>query len=416
MNNTIVGLIRRNKLLFENFSYISLLQLFIIVSPLITYPYLIGVLGKELYGWIVTTQVLNSYACIFINFGTDSVCARFVSVSRDNNRELSQIVSAVLVGKLVLWLFTTIVCVSIILAIPSYREHWLVFLLAYGQTLESVLFPQYFFQGVEKMKISSVLNICVKLVFILLIFLTVKSTNDYLLVPTFYSIGFFFAGLISIYIIKRSYNIKFYFPPRKTVLYYLKESSPLFATDLICTIKDKLNYFFLGAISMGDMVIYDFGVKITAMLSKPCTVIATVVFPRLSKTRNVNMFKRILLLSLIAVIGLTLVANIFLSDITMFMLHEKIDLLPLRIFTLAPIFLTVSSFICSNCYIAFGFNKYTLYSILVTTAGYLCLLLVMIITNNMNSLYAFVLLAVASYFIEMVYRLITCRKLLKLVK
>ena len=41
---------------------------------------------------------------------------------------------------------------------------------------------------------------------------------------------------------------------------------------------------------------------------------------------------------------------------------------------------------------------------------------IMIITNNMNSLYAFVLLAVASYFIEMVYRLITCRKLLKLVK
>ena len=41
-----------------NFSYLSVLQIFIIVFPLLTYPYLIRVIGLELYGVVLYGQTL----------------------------------------------------------------------------------------------------------------------------------------------------------------------------------------------------------------------------------------------------------------------------------------------------------------------------------------------------------------------
>ena len=41
-------LLKRHSVLFENFTYISILQIFVILAPLLTYPYLVRVLGSDL--------------------------------------------------------------------------------------------------------------------------------------------------------------------------------------------------------------------------------------------------------------------------------------------------------------------------------------------------------------------------------
>lgn len=49
----------RNKTILANFSYLSLLQVFAILFPLLTYPYLLRVIGLELYGVIIFAQSYN---------------------------------------------------------------------------------------------------------------------------------------------------------------------------------------------------------------------------------------------------------------------------------------------------------------------------------------------------------------------
>ena len=69
----------RNKTVLVNFSYLSILQIFTIVFPLLTYPYLLRVVGLELYGVLVFAQTIISYVSLVINFGFNMSGARNVA-------------------------------------------------------------------------------------------------------------------------------------------------------------------------------------------------------------------------------------------------------------------------------------------------------------------------------------------------
>ena len=70
----------------------------------------------------------------------------------------------------------------------------------------------------------------------------VKKQEDAFLVPIIYSFGYFVGGFISLYLIVFKMKIKLVCPNLKSSILYIKDSSSIFATDIICAIKDKLSY------------------------------------------------------------------------------------------------------------------------------------------------------------------------------
>lgn len=407
-------LVYSNYTIVENFTYVTILQAFILLAPLITYPYLVRVLGIDLYGVVITAQVLASYASIIIDFGSNAVCAKFVSINRNNKEVLSEIVSSVLIVRGVLSLICFVVYCIIVYLVPTYRTYASLFLLSYGMTFNDVLFPQYFFQGIEKMKYSTIINIGIKSLFIILVFFLVKSEEQLLIVPILYSCGYIIAGIISMFIIFNGMGLRFYFPPIERMKYYIKESSAIFATDLICTIKDKFSYFLLGAgAGMGNVVVYDLGLKINSLLTKPVQIVSTVLFPRFAANRSLSKFKKVLLMNLSVATILVIITNIFLPQIVHFFLHEEIDLIPLRLFSIAPILLSVSSTISSNLFVAFGYNKLVLYSIIITTSAYIVAVVVFYFSGFFDSIYTFIAISLISYFAEFLYRCIKTRQIFR---
>ena len=177
---------KTHNLLIENFSYLAFLQIFLLAYPLITYPYLVDVLGKELYGVILSAQMLASYASLFIDFGSNFVCAKHVSINREDKNKLSEILSNVLAIRLVLFVVFLVIYVLIAFWVPIYREYMWIFVLTYGFCTNDLLFPQFFFQGLERMKLISIINVATKIVMVMLIFLFVKTKEDCLLVPIIY--------------------------------------------------------------------------------------------------------------------------------------------------------------------------------------------------------------------------------------
>lgn len=64
MGTKFIEYIHRYKTLVENFGYLSLLQICNLLIPLITYPYLVNVLGEEVYGTIVYAQAIVTYLSV----------------------------------------------------------------------------------------------------------------------------------------------------------------------------------------------------------------------------------------------------------------------------------------------------------------------------------------------------------------
>ena len=345
----------RNRTLVQNTSYITILQVFNVIAPLITYPYLVRVIGRDMYGVFITAQVLVSYISLFVIWGSDSVCAKYISIYRDDKQKLSEIFSSVFVGRAVVWLIGLAVFLLIVLLTPTYRESCLIFTLTYGMAIYDVLFPQYLFQGLEKMKYATFVVVMVKSFFIVLIFALVKDSSDLYLVPLLYSIGYLLGGLFSLYIVFCLLGLRLKKVSSRAVFSLIKESLPIFASDMITAIKDRFNILLMGGlIGMGNVVIYDLGMKINLLVSKPTEILRIAMFPRAAKDRSITEVRKTIMVSVFISFILVVVVNITLPFIGRFFLNEEVDLLPLRLFTMAPMLLSVSVLIAFNVFVAFG--------------------------------------------------------------
>lgn len=409
-----VRIIKNNKRVFSNFSYLAILEIFGLIAPLITYPYLVEVLGQELYGWVITAQITASYATILIDFGFRRISAKYVAASKDNNLELSRVVSTVVIMRLVLWVITFFIYTAIIFLIPSYRNEWILFIFSYGLTLTSALLPDFYFQGIEQMKYITIINVAARLIFIAATFIIITSPAQYIYVPLLWSIGYLLGGVYSLYVVFGKHRLKIICPTFSDYKFHLKETTPVFLSDIMLNVKDKLSYNLMGGIlSMSDVVIYDIGTKITNLLSKPTSIFCNAVFPSMSRNPKINTTKKIIQSLFIVSILIVGIVYCFLPQIVKLFIHEDIDLIPLRLYLLVPIFTGLSFYIPSGVFVVFGKNKYVLYSTIFSTISYAGLLTVMWLSGWLNSVMNFILLTVTSYFVEMIFRLYLSNKIFR---
>ena len=151
----------RNKTILANFSYLSLLQVFAILFPLLTYPYLLRVIGLELYGVIIFAQSIINYVSLVINFGFNMSGARNVAIYKQDRARLSRIVTSIYWCKFILWLVCLVLYLSVISMVPFFEDHYWVYVLSFLLTFNELLLPIWFFQGIEKMKyVVSLVPMC----------------------------------------------------------------------------------------------------------------------------------------------------------------------------------------------------------------------------------------------------------------
>lgn len=407
-------LITRNSVIFQNLTYITILEIFVVLSPFITYPYLVKTLGSELYGLVITAQVIASYPKIIVNFGFRSITAKDIAIYRDNKLKIAEIISSILTIRIILWMISLFLFILTIEIIPTYNKHYYLFLFAFGITFNDLLFPQFYFQGIEKMKYITLINITINTISISLIFIFIKSTDKYYLVPLFKSVGLFVGGIISMYIVIIKHKIRLIFPKIDLLKKYIHDALPIFSTEIITSIKDKVSYILIASfVGMSEVVVYDLGAKITVLLIKPATILSRVLLPKIAKERNIGLFKKTALL-IICFTTFTVVAiNLFLPFIAQLFLNKEIDLLPLRVFLFAPILLSLSTFIATNNIIAFGYSKYILYSIIITTISYITITLIFWSLNLLNNITIFIAIGILAYLTELIYRLYVSYNIIK---
>ena len=362
------GKIKSHNKIIENISYLSVLQIFTILLPFITYPYLFRVIGKELYGNIIYAQAIAMYIAIIVNFGFNISGAKSCAIYKEERDQLSKVVSAIYNAKSIIWISCLFIYLLIILNVQFFKENFWLYFITFFITLNELLFPVWFFQGIEKMKYNTFINVSARLLFTILIFVFVNSKVDYLLVPLLNSVGALFGGILSLFFVFKKEKIRFHLSSLKEILHQFKDALPLFASQASVKAYLSANKLIVGSfLGMTEVAIYDVGEKVSGLMKVPIQVLNQAVFPKVCREKNISFINKVLKISVS--ISLLIYIIVFLGSniIIQFLMNEQNNLAVdiLKILSLSVIFSSINTFLAGGRLIPLGYNKK--YMILVIT-------------------------------------------------
>ncbi len=375
------------RILVKNYLLLAIVQGSNFVLPLITFPYLVRVLGVENFGLISFAQAFIAFFGLLTGFGFHLSATREVSIHRDNIEKLKEIFSSIFIIQLSLLIISFIIMSIIVFSVSSFSEEWKIYFLTFTLVIGQVLFPIWFFQGMEKMGYITVLNILIKVVYTVCIFIFVNSESDILLVPLFNGVSMIIIGIISIYFIFKDFKIRFILVSYTVLLDYLKDSSSFFMARASVMVYTVGNTFILGLVSNNTVVgYYSIAEKIFKALQQIYQPLTGVLYPYISKSKNIKLFKKIFVVAnIVNVMSIILVYFIAPSLIALVAGKEVYESTEIFKILLPSVIVIVPSILLGYPFLAaLGYKKYANNSVLIGSLSHLFGLLVLYSFDAIN--------------------------------
>ncbi len=247
---------QEKKRLFSNFISLSVLQAANYLLPLVTFPYLVRVLGVEKFGLLSFAQATIAYFNIIVDYGFNLTATREISIHRDNKEKVTEIFSSVMIIKSFFIFISLSLLALLVFSFEKFRNDALIYILTFGTVIGNALFPVWFFQGMEHMKWITYLNILAKLIFTIAIFIFVHSAQDLYKVPILNSLGFLVAGILSLRIVVRQYKIHLVRQKYTSIRFYIKEATNIFVSNVAISLYTVSTTFILGLFTNHTIVGY----------------------------------------------------------------------------------------------------------------------------------------------------------------
>ncbi len=343
------------KSLISNFSWLVVLKIAGYLFPLITLPYLAKVIGVSGYGKIAFASVVTLWVMTITNWGFLYTATRDVARCRDDIEKVSDIYSDVLWSRLLVMVVCFVVILPLVLLVPYLRAEALLLFFSLLSVPGHILFPDWFFQAMEKMKYITIFNFFIRLIFTLAIFVFIKEKDDYVLQPLLLSLGYFISGILAHVVIVRKWNVRLRGFSLSRIFESLRKGVDIFIAEFMPNLYNSFSQFLLSqVVGYSANGMFDAGNKFFALSKCFFSLLSQTFFPFLSRNKKGHKsFARLsLILSLLVSLSLFVGAPYLIGWFYTEEFSEAVSVL--RILALSFPFLSIWTVYGINCLVLFG--------------------------------------------------------------
>lgn len=274
----------------KNYVYNISYQLFALLVPLITTPYISRILQADGVGVYSFTYSIVRYFWLLSALGISTYGMRIIGTYQDDKEKRSQVFWELIVLKSILSVFFIILYILYVIFLADNK----LVCVFQGINLIAVLFDiTWLFQGMEEFGKVSLKNLVCKILNVVFIFVFIKNKNDLAL----YAFGMAFfqlLGNLSLWIQLKEIINK---PKFKKVRLrkHLVTSLQLFIPSIAAQIFSVLDKSMIGWITKSSFEngYYEQSLKIVDMILVLVTTMSTVTVPRVAKAYKENNLKEI---------------------------------------------------------------------------------------------------------------------------
>lgn len=363
-----IAKIENKKQLVKNFTWLTIIQSANYIVPLIVIPYIVRIVGVELFGKISYAQNIVSYFTLVINFGFDYLATREISINKGDKHEINRIFWSVIKQKVLLFVVSFLVLIIVGMQISRIWNDFLLYFIIFGLNLGIMTFPTWFFQGIEDMSKMAIFNLVIKSTGLLLTFIFVKLKSEYILYPLFTSLSYIIVGFISFLYVVKTYNLKIEFTKISYDLILFKKSFPIFLNNLFVSLYTVANITILGMYKNEyEVGIYSGAFKIiSAILMMTSMPLNTSIFPSVSREftnsipNGLKLLKKTILVSSFVLLFLFLI--LFLSSdfiVKILLGHDFTASISIfRVLSILPLLVTLASLLTIQGLYGMGLQKF----------------------------------------------------------
>ncbi|MEG0693462.1 MAG: oligosaccharide flippase family protein [Oscillospiraceae bacterium] len=275
-----------SKSIFKNSIYKLILSTFNLFVPLLVTPYVSSLLNKELYGTYNTANAMLGFFLVFAVFGVYNYGVREISKVRDDKKKLEALFTNLFFFSVITSLATSFLYfLYVMFAVKTADQP--TYLLMLIQISGNILSIEWLNEAVENYGFITKKTIVVRLLYIVSIFVFVKTPQDVIPYGLIMSLTVVINNAVSYFYVKK--HIRFNFSDFKLTKYI----KPLFI--LLCISNINILYTQLDKIFLGQFVSgisnteYTLPANITNMIGVMLISLIVVSIPRLSYYVSHNM-------------------------------------------------------------------------------------------------------------------------------
>ncbi|MCX4173955.1 MULTISPECIES: flippase [Paraburkholderia] len=262
---------------------LSVLQVANMVLPLATLPYLFRVLGPNHFGAYVFAQAVVTYLVLLADYGFNWSATGEIARVQNDRDAVSRIFWKTQVAK------TLVACVGLallvlgVLLVPKFIEIRPIIFATFPLVIGTVLFPQWLFQGLERMSFVTISTLSARLLVIPATYLLVHSPDDTWRAALIASMSTVVAGLISLTLIARMRLISFWLPGVSDVIGAFRDGWHVFMATAAISLYTTTNSVLLGFLA-GNVTLGYFGAadKIRNVAQSLIAPLSNAMYPRVN--------------------------------------------------------------------------------------------------------------------------------------